>query len=70
MLVETGDVEAAIERHARDHDLVLIGATKRGLISRVVRGSLALEVLEQVETPILMTERPDKRTLRERLFGR
>jgi amino acid transporter/nucleotide-binding universal stress UspA family protein len=70
MLVETGDVEDAIERHARDHDLVLIGATERGLLSRVIRGSLALEVLEQVETPVLMAERPDKRTLRERLFGR
>jgi nucleotide-binding universal stress UspA family protein len=70
MLVETGDVEDAIERHARDHDLVLIGATERGLLSRVIRESLALEVLEQVETPVLMAERPVKRRLRERLFGR
>jgi len=70
LLVETGDVEAAIERAAADHSLVVIGATGRGLLSRIVGGSLTLSVLEDLDTSVLMTERPDERSLFERLFGR
>lgn len=68
--VETGDVEAAIARAGAEASLVVVGATGRGLLARVVRGSLTLEVIEDLETPVLMAERPDDRSLRERLFGR
>jgi nucleotide-binding universal stress UspA family protein len=68
LLVETGDVETAIEAAATDHTLVVVGATERGLLSRVVGGSLALSVLEDIETPVLLAERPTSRSLRERLF--
>ncbi|WP_336022955.1 amino acid permease [Halobellus salinisoli] len=70
LLVETGDVEAAIERAAADRTLVLIGATEEGLLSRVVRGSLSMSVLEDLDTSVLLTERPTARSVRERLFGR
>ena len=70
LLVETGDVEAAIEAAAADHTLVVVGATERGLLARVVGGSLALSVLEDIETPVLLAERPSSRSLRERLFRR
>jgi nucleotide-binding universal stress UspA family protein len=70
VIVETGDVEAAIERGAADHSLVVIGATERGLLSRVVGGSLTLSVLDELDTPVLVAERPSDRSLRERLFGR
>ncbi|QFU84606.1 amino acid permease [Natronorubrum aibiense] len=68
--VQTGDVETAIERFSADHDLVIIGATERGLLSRIVRGSLVFETIEELETPVLLAERPSSRSLRDRIFGR
>jgi nucleotide-binding universal stress UspA family protein len=70
LLVDSGDVEAAIEQAAADRTLVVIGATERGLLSRVVGGSLALSVLEDIETPVVLAEHPTSRSLRERLFRR
>ncbi|WP_267641681.1 amino acid permease [Haloarchaeobius amylolyticus] len=70
LLVETGDVETAIGEAAADKSLVLVGATERGLLSRLVGGSLALSVLEDLDTTVLLAERPHKRSLRERLLGR
>nr|WP_254839636.1 universal stress protein [Natronomonas marina] len=70
ILLETGDVEASIERAAGDATLVVVGATERGLLSRIVRGSLAFSVLEELETPVLLAERPSDRSLLERLFAR
>ncbi|WP_335998929.1 amino acid permease [Halorientalis halophila] len=67
--VATGDVESAIATAASDRSLVVIGATEEGLLTRVVRGSLALSVLESIDTPVLLAERPRPRSLRERLFG-
>jgi nucleotide-binding universal stress UspA family protein len=68
--VETGEVESVIGRLSADYDLVLIGATDRGLVSRIVRDSPALDIIESLETPVLLAERPTPRSLKERLFGR
>ncbi|AAV45750.1 amino acid permease [Haloarcula sp. JP-Z28] len=68
--IETGDIEATIERLGRDYSLVIVGATERGLLSRIVRGSLVFDVIETLDTPVLLAERPSSRSLRERLFGR
>jgi nucleotide-binding universal stress UspA family protein len=67
--IETGDVGPAIDRVGEGYDLVIVGATERGLLSRIVRGSLALEAVERLDTPVLLAERPSARSLRERLFG-
>jgi nucleotide-binding universal stress UspA family protein len=69
LLVETGDVETAIGNAARDKSLVIVGATERGLVSRIVGGSLTLSVLDDLETTVLLAERPQPRSLRQRLFG-
>jgi len=68
--VETGDVEETIGRLGPGYSLVIVGATERGLLSRVVRGSLAFDTIERLDTPVLLAERPSRRSLRERLFGR
>ena len=68
--VETGDVQAAIARHGAEAGLVVVGATGRGLLARVVRGSLTFDVIEDLETPVVMAERPSSRSLWQRLFGR
>ncbi|WP_324756263.1 formate/nitrite transporter family protein [Haloarcula sp. GH36] len=67
---DTGDVETAIAREARSHSLVVIGATERGLLSRLVHDSLNLSVIDEMECSVLLTERATQRSLTERLFGR
>ncbi|SEL48367.1 amino acid permease [Haloferax larsenii] len=69
LVVETGDVERAIESHAADCSLLFIGATERGLLSRLVRGALVLNVVDDVECSVLLAEQSRQRSLRERLFG-
>ncbi|MFB6361458.1 MAG: amino acid permease, partial [Halobacteriales archaeon] len=67
--VESGGVDTAVAEAAAECSMVIIGATDRGLLSRLVRGSSVLEVVDQIECSVVLAERPHRRTLRERLFG-
>jgi len=67
--VETAGIGATIERIGEGYDLVVVGATERGLLSRVVRGSLASAAIQRLDTSVLLAERPSSRSLRERLIG-
>ncbi|QAU13825.1 formate transporter [Halorubrum sp. BOL3-1] len=64
-----GDIEPAIVEAAADKTLVIIGATEKGLLSRLVSNSLHLDVIHDVDASVLLTERPSARSLRQRLFG-
>ncbi|TYT60627.1 amino acid permease [Natrialba swarupiae] len=66
----SGNVEDAIATAARDHSLIVLGATGRGLLSRLIRGSVAYDVVTEVDCSVVLAERPSSRSLRERLFGK
>jgi nucleotide-binding universal stress UspA family protein len=68
--VETGDVEAAIERGTRDATLIVMGASARGLLERLVSGSVVGDVAEDVDCSVILAERAGPRSFWERILGR
>ena len=66
---DSGDVEGVIEREAADHTMVMLGATEQGILSRLVTDSLHLNVVDDVDSTVLLAERETDRSLVERLFG-
>ncbi|APW97854.1 formate transporter [Halobiforma lacisalsi AJ5] len=67
---DSGNVEEAICREADDETLILIGATERGLLSRLVTSSLHFDVINDVDCSVMLAERPTGRSIIRRLFGR
>jgi hypothetical protein len=62
-------VGEAIAARAREHTLLLLGATEGGLHSRVTGDVGPLEVVETVDASVLLAEKAHDRSLKERLFG-
>ncbi len=67
--VETGDAETAIEAAAEDATLVIMGASQRGVLSRVLTGSLVPDVVADVDCSVMLAERKRDRGVLERLRG-
>lgn len=59
----------AVVRQAEDHTLVIVGATERGLLSRLARGTLHFNVVNEINASVLMAERPTSRSLFRMIFG-
>jgi formate/nitrite transporter FocA (FNT family)/nucleotide-binding universal stress UspA family protein len=66
---DSGDIETAIEREAEDHTIVALGATEQGLLSRLVTQTLHLDVVDEVDCTVMLSERPSERPIIDRLFG-
>jgi nucleotide-binding universal stress UspA family protein len=63
------EVDAAIAARAKDHTLLMLGATEEGLLSRLTGDVGALDVVEQVDISVILAETAHKRSFVERLFG-
>jgi amino acid transporter/nucleotide-binding universal stress UspA family protein len=68
--VESGDVGEEIVRAARDASLLIVGASERGLLVRLVRGSPAQEIVDDVDCSVILAEQQRNRSIVERLLGR
>ncbi|MEF8779913.1 MAG: formate/nitrite transporter family protein [Haloferacaceae archaeon] len=66
----SGDIETAIEREAEGNTMVILGATERGMLSRLLMDSLHLDVIDDVDASVVLAERPSERSMLQRLFGR
>jgi formate/nitrite transporter FocA (FNT family)/nucleotide-binding universal stress UspA family protein len=67
---DSGDIEDAIAREATDHTMILVGATERGLLARLLSESLHFDVVNDTDQSVLLSERATTRSLAKRLFGR
>jgi len=54
--VETGDVADRVVEAAVDASLVIVGASERGLLVRLVRGSPVRRIVDQVECSVVLAE--------------
>lgn len=67
--VESGEVEAAIERAAADSTMVILGATERGLLFRLFTGTLVVDVVDDIDCSVLLAERQRTRGILDRFTG-
>jgi nucleotide-binding universal stress UspA family protein len=68
--VESGDVAEEIVRAADDASLLILGASERGLLVRLVRGSPVQGVVDDVDCSVILAEQQQRRSLLERILGR
>jgi len=61
---------AAIVDAAGDCSLLIAGASERGLLVRLVRGSPVRRIVDEVDRSVVLAERARDRSLLDRLLGR
>jgi nucleotide-binding universal stress UspA family protein len=68
--VEYGDTGEEIVRAAEDASLLILGASERGLLVRLVSGSPVQDVVDEVDCSVILAEQANERSLLQRLLGR
>jgi len=68
--VETGDVNEEIVGAAEDTSLVIVGASERGLLTRLLRGSPAQQIVDSVDCSVILAEKHHDRSILEKILGR
>lgn len=68
--VETGDIRDEIVRASEDASLVIVGASERGLLTRLIRGSPTQQIADTVDCSVILAEQHHERSILERLLGR
>jgi nucleotide-binding universal stress UspA family protein len=68
--VETGDVADRVVEAAADASLVIVGATERGLLVRLISGSPVERIVDEVDSSVILAEQRPSRSIVERLLGR
>jgi nucleotide-binding universal stress UspA family protein len=56
-LLESDDVVSALVEENADQDLTILGATREGVIQKLVSGTIPETVAERVPTTVIMTRR-------------
>ncbi len=66
LLVESDDITETILEVGEDHDVIVLGATRRGVLTRRIAGSIPQRVGTETDRPFVMTKRrPDRSRLGE-----
>ncbi|MDX1748547.1 MAG: universal stress protein, partial [Halobacteriales archaeon] len=56
-IIESDDVVEGIVEESRNHDITIIGATRTGLLKRILFGAIPEAVGQRVGTTVIMTKR-------------
>jgi APA family basic amino acid/polyamine antiporter len=56
-VIEADDIVDAITDRSADHDLTVIGATREGVLQRIVFGAIPEQVGEEAESTVILTRR-------------
>lgn len=67
---DSGDIQGEISRIGADQSWIVLGATEEGLLSRLVTDSLYFDVIDEVDSSVLLAERASERSVFERLLGK
>ena len=68
--VESGEFQEEVVRAAADASLVIVGASERGLLTRLIRGSPAQQIVDSLDSSVILAEKYHERSLVEKLLGR
>jgi DNA polymerase I-like protein with 3'-5' exonuclease and polymerase domains len=58
--IQAPDISEAILKESRNHDLVILGATRDPLLHQVTRESVSHTVAKKCEKPLIMAKAPTK----------
>ncbi len=70
VVAESDDIADAIVAETQNHTMLILGATERGLMRRLTRGTVLANIVDNVDKTVIIGEKAHDRSLIQRLFGR